>query len=93
MPLTQFFTSGSSNPFALMSSEPQFLEIKDEIDFFIRFVVKKLEAEQRNRLKTEEQSAQVIEQLGKTLTRLEMKRKELGYGSTSKMSSASSKVL
>jgi hypothetical protein len=36
-------------------------DVDSEMDVFIRFIVKKLISEQRNRLKTEEQSAQVIE--------------------------------
>ena len=38
--------------------------------------MKKLGHEQTNRLKTEEQSAQVIEHMGMTIARLEMQRKE-----------------
>jgi hypothetical protein len=38
--------------------------------------VKKLGYEQTNRLKTEEQSAQVIEHMGMTIARLEMQKKE-----------------
>eukprot|EP00349_Pseudokeronopsis_sp_Brazil_P002957 CAMPEP_0202969188 /NCGR_PEP_ID=MMETSP1396-20130829/14820_1 /ASSEMBLY_ACC=CAM_ASM_000872 /TAXON_ID= /ORGANISM="Pseudokeronopsis sp., Strain Brazil" /LENGTH=224 /DNA_ID=CAMNT_0049696427 /DNA_START=1052 /DNA_END=1726 /DNA_ORIENTATION=+ len=40
--------------FSGAAGEAQFLELREEIDFFIRFVVRKLQAEQRNRLKTEE---------------------------------------
>ena len=46
------------------------MEIDPDIDVFIRFLVKRLMSEQKNRLKTEEQSALVIEQLGKTISRL-----------------------
>ncbi|CDW80401.1 mannose-6-phosphate isomerase [Stylonychia lemnae] len=48
----------------------KFKQFNGDIDMFIKFLVKKLHQEQINRLKTEEQSAQVIEQLGKTISRL-----------------------
>ena len=41
-----------------------------DLDMFTQLVVYKLHQEQSNRLKTEEQSAKVIEQLGMTIARL-----------------------
>jgi hypothetical protein len=49
--------------------------------------VKKLGHEQTNRLKTEEQSAQVIEHMGMTIARLEMQRKESETTNRSRSSS------
>lgn len=37
------------------------LQMDPDIDVFIKYLIKKLTNEQKNRLKTEEQSAQVIE--------------------------------
>ena len=39
----------------------------EDVDNFVRFVIGKLKMEQRNRLKTEEQTAIVIQQMGKNL--------------------------
>ena len=41
-----------------------------QLETCVQYIVKKLSQEQTNRLKTEEQSAQVIEQLGKTISTL-----------------------
>ena len=41
----------------------------------IKYLAAKLTIEQQNRLRTEEQSAQVIEQLGQTITRLESSKR------------------
>jgi len=46
-------------------------ELDPGVDQFIRFVIKKLKVEQQNRLRTEEQTAMVIEQLGKNLARIQ----------------------
>ena len=45
-------------------------------DAFIRYLAQKLEIENQNRLKTEEQSAQVIGQLGETISKLEYDSKQ-----------------
>eukprot|EP00347_Sterkiella_histriomuscorum_P017885 403347605 len=67
------------------------LEINQDVEEFIKFIVKKLHFEQVNRLKTEEQSAQVIEQLGKTIARLESKPKD-GVRSSSRISTPTPKL-
>lgn len=59
----------NSSPMGL-KEEPTYLQIDNDTDIFIKYLVKKLKRELANRLKTEEQSAQVIEQLGKTIARL-----------------------
>ena len=66
IPIYQLF---SINKMSNQSDHQQ--ELMDpQLETYVQYIVKKLSQEQTNRLKTEEQSAQVIEQLGKTISTL-----------------------
>ena len=71
IPKQQLQSNDQSSP--KLSQRPP---VDPETEYFIQYLVKKLGHEQTNRLKTEEQSAQVIEHMGMTIARLEMQRKE-----------------
>lgn len=53
-----------------VDSDSKYPNFDQDSEMFIDYLVRKLGNEQSNRLKTEEQSAQVIEQLGMTIARL-----------------------